>query len=104
MSEGISLRLISYPGKTRMLPTTLNTARDGQRQPGLGIGKAHCGPKGLCVSELKGRLYDADPQPGQSAPSARTRIGACWPSSSLLAAISSPRFCSRLVHALFIGT
>jgi hypothetical protein len=50
----ITLRLINYLGKKRLLPTTLNAAMAGQRHPGLGIGKAHYCPY---VSELKGRLF-----------------------------------------------
>ena len=41
VSADITLRLINYPGKKRVLPTTPNIARGGQRHPGFGIGKAH---------------------------------------------------------------
>jgi hypothetical protein len=36
----------------------------------------------------------------KTAPSALTRIGACWPLSRMLAAISSTRFCSRVPRRL----
>jgi hypothetical protein len=53
VSEGISLRLINYPGKRRILPTTLNTARGGQRDPGLELGRLINLPEALVRERIE---------------------------------------------------